>query len=148
MSISVFLYCSIKSDINYWFLSKMSFIVIYFFFISIVWCLKCALWQQDDIVDIVGIVTIRGTMKTTRGRNRRKFSSDEQLPPAAANMQLRQMHKARSSNHLACRKRFHTFVIRALQTANKENCCWLSCHEQISLVPARSVIRWKMRGLA
>lgn len=91
----------------------------------------------------------RRIAKTTRqGRNHRKFSSDEQLPSAAANIQLRQMHKAKSPNHLACRKRFHASVIRALETANKENCCWLSCYAQISLVPARSVIRWKMRGLA
>lgn len=30
-------------------------------------------------------------------------------------MQLRQMHKARSSNRLACRKHFHASVIYALE---------------------------------
>lgn len=76
---------------------------------------------RDEIVDIIAKWKIAET--TRRGRSCRKFSSDEQLLAAAAavaaNMQLRQMHKARSSNRPACRKHFHASVIYALENGEQ-----------------------------
>jgi len=89
-------------------------------------------------------VTRRGRRGETRetGTSRRREETVVNLPAmssnewysaaailaavVAANTLPCQMHKARSPDHAACRKRFHALVARALKTWNKENCCWHS----------------------